>query len=454
MVNAPTNLSVKEVSNGFELSWSVNDNNTTGNIAIERSTDNGNTFSRVISGISRTTEIFTDSTNFDEDNPVYRIVRVTDDAESVSSEVEYTEPIVPEEIPVEETLESTVTDNGIELTWSSDETDGEFIVYRDTNSGTTGTDYTQIDTVPAFTFNQYLDSSVSSGERYYYRTEYSFIDAVGGNEFDVTIDGVDYRIHEFTSDGTFTVNQISSDKTVDVLIVGGGGSGGSDNEGGGGGGAGGMIDTTTDTSIDSLSLTERNYSVSVGQGGFSVTPNKAGNNGGNSSFAGLVALGGGGGGGHETDGGGVAKDGGSGGGGASQDSNLTSGRLGGNGLQPTSSSGGYGNDGGDTTFDSIDAGAGGGGAGSSGQDETADRAGDGGDGKISSITGNDIYYAGGGGGSVRNFDPEGAGGLGGGGDGSDGTGQSGVDGKGGGGGSGRSESGSGGDGIVLIRYKL
>lgn len=168
-----TNLSVTEVSNGFELSWSINDNNTTGNIAIERSTDNGNTFNRVIFGIPRTTETFTDSTNFDTDNPIYRIVRATDDAESVSSEIEYTEPTIPEEVPVAETLESTVTDDGIELTWRSDETDGEFIVYRDTDSGTTGTDYTQIDTVPAFTFNQYLDSGVSSGERYYYRTEFS-----------------------------------------------------------------------------------------------------------------------------------------------------------------------------------------------------------------------------------------------------------------------------------------
>lgn len=219
-----TNLSVTEVSNGFELSWSVNDNNTTGNIAIERSTDNGNTFNRVISGIPRTTETFTDSTNFDTDNPIYRIVRATDDAESVSSEIEYTEPTIPEEVPVEETLESTVTDDGIELTWRSDETDGEFIVYRDTDSGTTGTDYTQIDTVPAFTFNQYLDSGVSSGERYYYRTEFSeFINPFTNPSFEnfVSEGGYDrpssWNYEDsttgYTSNGIIRVLQDSGDQT-------------------------------------------------------------------------------------------------------------------------------------------------------------------------------------------------------------------------------------------------
>lgn len=442
-----TNLSVTEVSNGFELSWSVNDNNTTGNIAIERSTDNGNTFNRVISGIPRTTETFTDSTNFDADNPIYRIVRATDDAESVSSEIEYTEPTIPEEVPVAETLESTVTDDGIELTWRSDETDGEFIVYRDTNSGTTGTDYTQIDTVPAFTFNKYLDSGVSSGERYYYRTEYSLIDAVGGNEFDVTIDGVDYRIHEFTSDGTFSVNQISSDKTVDVLVVGGGGGGGGDEVDTGGGGAGGLI-------YETLNISSSNYNIIVGSGGSrSSVRSSPGENGENSSAFNLVALGGGGGASYDTN----PSNGGSGGG-ATEDTVQS----GGTALQPNSASGGFGNNGGSNSSSGNNAAGGGGGAGESGY--SAQESSNGGDGlyfgdKFTEQFGENGYFAGGGGGGGNK---SGSGGLGGGGDGrADQNPTNGQPNTGGGGGGAANNASvstglgsDGGSGIVLIRYKL
>ena len=48
------------------------------------------------------------------------------------------------------------------------------------------------------------------------------VSATGGTTTDVTVGGTDYRIHEFTSDGTFTV---TAGGDVDILLVGGGGSG-------------------------------------------------------------------------------------------------------------------------------------------------------------------------------------------------------------------------------------
>ena len=56
----------------------------------------------------------------------------------------------------------------------------------------------------------------------------------GNNTYTYTHAGVDYKIHKFTADGTFTVN---FSVPIDVLIIGGGGSGASLF---GGGGAGGL----------------------------------------------------------------------------------------------------------------------------------------------------------------------------------------------------------------------
>lgn len=51
--------------------------------------------------------------------------------------------------------------------------------------------------------------------------------ATGGTISDIEIDGVIYRIHAFTSDGTFNVTKLGTYDTVDVLVVaGGGGAGG------------------------------------------------------------------------------------------------------------------------------------------------------------------------------------------------------------------------------------
>ena len=56
--------------------------------------------------------------------------------------------------------------------------------------------------------------------------------ASGGSEDTSSRSG--YKIHTFTSPGTFTVTGDDTSKTVEVLVIGGGGAGG---EGGGGAGA-------------------------------------------------------------------------------------------------------------------------------------------------------------------------------------------------------------------------
>ena len=57
--------------------------------------------------------------------------------------------------------------------------------------------------------------------------------ATGGS---ITTDG-NYKVHSFTSSGTFEVTTLGDDDTVEYLVIAGGAAGGS--ETGGGGGAGG-----------------------------------------------------------------------------------------------------------------------------------------------------------------------------------------------------------------------
>ena len=65
----------------------------------------------------------------------------------------------------------------------------------------------------------------------------STISATGGTITEINDDGVNYRVHTFTSSGTFEVTSGSGE--VEYLIVAGGGSGGEGH--GGGGGAGGSV---------------------------------------------------------------------------------------------------------------------------------------------------------------------------------------------------------------------
>jgi len=144
-----------------------------------------------------------------------------------------------------------------------------------------------------------------------------FITATGGTIY-VDPTDADYKIHEFTTSGTFTVTAAPTGATLALLLVAGGGSGD-----GGGGGAGGYIYRS------SFAISEGSYAVEIGLGG---DPFGFPYYGGNTEFAGLYALGGG------SRAAGFAQ--GHGGSGAGSYSTY-----GGTGLQPTSSSGGYGNNG-------------------------------------------------------------------------------------------------------------
>jgi len=227
--------------------------------------------------------------------------------------------------------------------------------------------------------------------------------ATGGT---VTTDG-DYKVHSFTSSGTFAVTQVASDPAnaeLDYLIIAGGASGGANS--GSGGGAGGRLYLENYTGITSTG----GITVTVGAGGAGMSwgvPYGRGNDGANSVFNSITATGGGAGQGFYGYGPytrQAGNDGGSGGGG------------GGEGID------GQGHDGG--TGDNSQ---GGGGAGSAGSGGT------GGGGAADSITGSSVTRAAGG------SQGDGAGGA------NTGT---------GGGRKDESNTNGGGSGIVIIRYKF
>ena len=259
------------------------------------------------------------------------------------------------------------------------------------------------------------------------------IEATGGTVSNIA----GYRVHTFTSTGTFTV--VSGAGTVEYLVVAGGGGGGSRH--GGGGGAGGFRTGT------GYAVTAGNtYTVTVGSGGVGRTgesgTNSQGGDGSSSVFDTITSAGGGGGGGSyaETTG----RNGGSGGG--------TNGPAAvGQGNVPSVSPS-QGNNGGSGLSGAPYIGGGGGGAGAVGSNASPSNGGNGGSGTSSSISGSSTSYAGGGGGGVYNSGTVGNGGAGGGGNG----GVSGSTNTGGGGGGGVVDalSGAGGSGIVIIRYAV
>ena len=287
----------------------------------------------------------------------------------------------------------------------------------------------------------------------------SFIVATGGTESTCG----NYKIHTFTSDGTFNVTSAgtpNASSAVDFLIIGGGGGGGKYQAGGGGAGGyreskssfiSGCWTASPKAAAQSVSIEAGSYPVTVGAGGVGGlgSPNGYGGNGGNSIFSTIISAGGGVGG----EGGGpepfgYSRTGGSGGGGGEQ-------RCGSPGNIPPVSPP-QGSDGGDST---TVAGAGGGGASGAGSNvgpgPSAPAGAAGGAGATSSITGSPVARAGGGGGGCAGGGG-GTGGTGGGGNGATPTGGNGTANTGGGGGGGGSpgtQGGSGGSGIVILRYK-
>ena len=318
--------------------------------------------------------------------------------------------------------------------------------------------------------------------QYGYDVQNTYITATGGT---ITTSG-DYKIHAFTGDGTFCVSTGAGPfATVDYLVVAGGGAGGQD--AGGGGGAGGLrIGAITvpgcappAVAPGGLPVTATTYPITVGGGGASApTPGTTGANGSNSIFSTITSTGGGGGGSYSSPGVTGASGGSGGGGGAVAPS------VGGAGNTPPTSPP-QGNPGGNSSPGGCNAhGGGGGGASAAGSNGINCQGGAGGSGtNVSTIFGTSPqpYYianvptagptstgifAGGGGGGPRGpaFAPGhvSQGGDGGGGDGRENgteTSYAGVANSGGGGGAGPAGAspqvgGSGGKGIVLIRYKF
>ena len=294
----------------------------------------------------------------------------------------------------------------------------------------------------------------------------TYTSATGGT---ITTSG-DYKIHTFTSTGTFTVSSVGnaagSGSTVSYAVVGGGGAGAVPSSGGGaGGGAGGYRESKVSgdpytagppaaSGGLTISASPGSYPVTIGAGA-ATNPQSPGSSGdgasGSASVFSSITSAGGGGGAHNGTGASGGSGGGNGYGGPS---------TGGAGNTPPvspsqgSSGGGYvsGN------------GAGGGGgatqAGENGGAAGVTTGGFGGQGAQSSINGSATYRSGGGGGSSNGTG--GGGGDGGGGagvDGSTATGTSGTANTGGGGGGtyssggGARTGGGGGSGVVIIRYK-
>ena len=297
----------------------------------------------------------------------------------------------------------------------------------------------------------------------------TFIAATGGN---ATLTNGDFKTHVFTGPGTFCVSAAAGPVAVaEYMVVAGGG--GTQNYGGGG--AGGFrstvfacipAPTTSPLGTPSkLSITTGGYPIAVGGGGAGAETQ-----GSTSSFSTISSAGGGGG---KSLPNGVGQGGGSGGGGRGGPAFPGAGFAGGSGNVPSVSPP-QGNPGG-TGMDGLVAstnGGGGGGAGAAGTDAPPSGS-NGATGGVGSFNADTVfgptapsygtagpvsstrYFAGGGGGG-SNAGGTKAGGSGGGACSATNAGGGAVN-TGGGAGAGNGSSpgiGTGGSGIVIIRYKF
>jgi hypothetical protein len=308
----------------------------------------------------------------------------------------------------------------------------------------------------------------------------AFISATGGN---TTATVGNFKIHTFTSPGTFCVScagNSAGNNKIEYLVIGGGAGGGFSR--GGGGGAGGYRFSPGTTAgcysagpsplgATALTASVAAIPVTVGAGGIAGTgpsiPANPGGPGSNTTFSTIISAGGGGGGGTnkpspdrtqgETGGsgggGGIGgSGGGSGGAGNTPPVSPPQGNSGGNSRQTAAA----------TTPNSCRNAGGGGGAGAVGAVATSCIAGPGGAGLASTINNSPVTRGGGGGGGTQEKVP-GTGGPGGGGAGGNTSYPSGpIDatsgtvntGGGGGGGQDNGDGGTGGSGLVIIRYKF
>jgi len=287
-----------------------------------------------------------------------------------------------------------------------------------------------------------------------------------------------WRVHTFTSPGTFSLESVLNgiDGSLYVIVVGGGGGGGAD--GGGGGGGGGVIQHTL-PAASILPSRSSGISITVGTGGGGgnatlETPIEGiGSDGTDSVFGACgtnsakTSLGGGGGGANAMSAtlSNPGRDGAAGGGGGAGWRNRG---LGGSSTTNPSNPG-YG---GAYSYDSFFHGGGGGGAGGQGGPAPAHNTSGGGGLGVANLPSSvgtpgpdsNLRYFGGGGGGMKFNGPPSSAGYGGGGAGGSRTpqvqGTSGTAGSGGGGGGstygtiGGPGNFSGGSGIVIIKYLI
>jgi len=304
-----------------------------------------------------------------------------------------------------------------------------------------------------------------------------YVTATGGT---ITTVDTNFKVHTFTGPGTFAVScagNASGSNEISYMVVAGGGSGGfsAPGDGGGGAGAGGFREgktpqctytqspiACTSGSNNGLSVTATSYPVTVGGGGTATGSGNPPGSGSPSTFAGTTTItSAGGGGGAQGNCGSykVGVAGGSGGGGG----NGSTAYGGAGNTPPVSPAQGFaGGDGLEVNYPPGGNyfGGGGGGATAVGTDADGPGSGPGGAGATTSINGSATAFAGGGGGACVSPVRGGAtatGGAGGGANAStSGTGNNGTVNTGGGASSGFSgnNGGTGGSGIVIIRYKF
>ena len=277
----------------------------------------------------------------------------------------------------------------------------------------------------------------------------TFICASGGT---VTTSG-DFKIHTFNSTSSFVVNTAPTpaNNNVSYMVVAGGAGSGCNI--GGGGGAGGFREGKTPATPYTASplvapaglpvAASTTYPVAVGGGGAGGSPG-AGASGGVSTFSTITSAGGGGGGIFP----GTSGNAGGSGGGAGRGGSAGAGNT-----PPTSPAQGTGGgpSPGSVGFPQL-GGGGGGGATAAGSGGSSSAGGAGGAGATTEITASPVAYAGGGGAGTYTGSSGGAGGTGGGASGgAAGPTRNGTDNTGGGG---AGNTGTGGSGVVIIRYKF
>ena len=175
--------------------------------------------------------------------------------------------------------------------------------YTDTHNGSAEiqlSDYYDTGNAPS------TGNEIQIGGDFHGTSNVSYTSATGGTITTYTSGGVNYKVHSFTSSGTFAVSSVGTpDATISCLVVAGGGGAGSNGSSrfGGGGGAGGMeyydpsvpMDNTTVGGQDhyynqhinigrgrSKTITAQDYTIVIGSGGSgggSSSARRAGNGG-------------------------------------------------------------------------------------------------------------------------------------------------------------------------------